>query len=276
MSRRVYVTGTRLARLSDALSRRDWEVVCDVAKLNLLSGQQLRRLHYPNTEAGRRLARLDFARLVEWRVIARLGRSIGGKRAGSEGFVYALDVAGKRLVDQDQARYRAPWTPQPNHLRHALAVSELYAQLRTQAPQSGITLIRFDAEPACWRSFPGIGGGRMTLKPDAFIVTHDSEFEDRYFIELDRATEATTRIAEKARTYICYWQTGREEARTGVFPEVLWLAPDERRRVVLVETLARLPPEHWQLFAVTTHASASRHIIGQEQITSSAGKGGES
>jgi len=60
--------------------------------------RQLRQLHYDESEAGKRLARMDLARLVEWRVMARLDRSIGGVRAGSEGFVFRLDAAGQRLI----------------------------------------------------------------------------------------------------------------------------------------------------------------------------------
>jgi hypothetical protein len=67
---------------------------------------------------------------------------------------------------------------------------------------------------------------------------------------VDRGTEATTTIARKCELYRRYWQTGTEQARTGVFPRVLWLAPDERRQEQLVEVCGRQPAEAWRLFSV--------------------------
>ena len=68
------------------------------------------------------------------------------------------------------------------------------------------------------------------LKPDAFAVIHIGDFEDRYFIEADCDTEPGPRITEKARAYIRYWQTGREDEAHGIFPYVLWVAVTESAR----------------------------------------------
>src|SRR5271166_2883894 len=104
MTKRSYVTTARLTALRSELRPIHWAMVSDVARLNLASGNQLRRLHYQPSETGRRIARLDMGRLVELRVLARLGRRVGGRRAGSEGYVYALDVAGLRLIQQAGSR----------------------------------------------------------------------------------------------------------------------------------------------------------------------------
>lgn len=90
------------------------------------------------------------------------------------------------------------------------------------------------------------------MKPDALAVVHLGDFEDRYFCELDCSTEPGPRIAAKARTYVRYWQSGREEAAAGIFPYVLWIAPDDNRAAFLTDCLATLSAEHWQLFMVTT------------------------
>lgn len=252
MSAQRYMTGKRVAAIEATLHERDRAVLEDVARLNVASAKQLQRLHYSDSEAGRRLARHDLARLTEERVIGRLDRRVGGVRAGSSGFVYALDVAGQRIIRPRKRRYRRPWTPQPSHLRHALSVSELYVRLREVEESGRIELPIFDAEPACWRWFVGPGGGRVVLKPDAFAVTATTEFEDRWFIEVDLATESSPRLIHKAKAYVRYWQSGREQAETGVFPKVLWVVPDEPRREVAAEALSRLPAEHWRLFATAT------------------------
>lgn len=261
MTRRSYITRNRLEQLRRQLSARDRALLDTVDRLNVASGQQLRRLHFPDSDSGRRLARLDLARLSERRILARLGRRIGGVRAGSEGYVYALDVAGQRLLDDRQKRrHWAPWTPQPMHLRHALAVSELYVGLRpAEGPDH--RLRTFHAEPRCWRRFSGPGGNPLVLKPDAYVVIDSGPYEDRYFIEMDCGTESLPRLTDKARLYARYWQSGREQAASGVFPLVLWLAPDPKRAEGIVHALARLPASDWRLFAVTTAERAVYQLI---------------
>jgi hypothetical protein len=252
-----YVTKVKAAAIAASLGPRERVLLADVARLGLASADQLRRLHYDWAEAGRRLARIDLARLCETQVLARLERSVGGIRAGSKGHCYTVGVAGQRIVSPDRRRYREPWTPNQSYLRHALGVSELYVQLRTTM---ATRLLAYDTEPACWRSYFGPGGARVILKPDAFAVLDLGRFEDRFFCEYDRATESGTRIVEKARAYIRYWQSGREIAASGVFPQVLWVTTTEARRDLMVAALARLPAEHWPLFAVVTAAEAAERM----------------
>lgn len=261
-----YITAGRLAATEKKLSPIDWETIHDIAALNVLSGNQLRRLHYQDTDTGKRMARLHLRRLTQLRLIARLGRRVGGERSGSEGFVYALDVAGQRLLGPQGRRPRKPWTPESHHLAHALAVSELYVRLREAEAQGELTLERFDTEPRCWRTIHGPGGARMTLKPDAFVITGTGDFIDSWFIELDRSTEALPRIADKCKLYSRYWQSGREQSEHEVFPTVLYVVPTEHRKSQLVELLSRLPAEQWQLFQVVTNAEAVQAIASGELL----------
>src|SRR5262249_19171458 len=160
--------------------------------------------------------------------------------------------------DPGGARYREPWTPGGGYLKHALAVSEIYVELMTD--KSEWKLLDFAAEPACWRYFNGLGGQRLVLKPDALILGSSADYEDRYFVEVDRATEPLTRILQKARLYVSYWQSGREQAAEGIFPQVLWITPTERRAQQITDALGTLDADAWQLFAVTTTELASRFI----------------
>jgi hypothetical protein len=242
------------------MSTRDQQLVSDIHRVQIMTGQQLRRLHYENTAAGRRLARLDLARLVDWRVLARLERRIGGVRAGSDGYVYSLDALGQRLSVPGKRRYRAPWTPGAPFLRHAVAVAELYTQLRERGATTD--LLAFDAEPICWRRFTGPGGRQLILKPDAFVICADHDFEFRYFIEVDCSTESLPRITSKAQIYTRYWLSGREQARTEIFPEVLWITPDDARRESIVQALIHTDAEHWKLFAVVTERRAVDYMLG--------------
>jgi hypothetical protein len=120
--------------------------------------------------------------------------------------------------------------------------------------------MRFATEPDCWRQFSGPGGRRLVLKPDAFIVWTSNEFEDRYFIELDRSTESLPRITAKAQMYARHWQGGSEQYAQGIYPQVLWITPDDKRSTQIVTALTRIDPELWSLFAVTTAERAATQI----------------
>lgn len=223
-----YVTSKRLTTIARQLSERERQVANEVDRLNASSAGQLRMLHYADTEAGRRAARRDLQHLTELGVLARLGRRVGGERAGSAGFVFSLDIAGQRLLRSTAQRHRRPWTPGPSQLRHVLMVAQLYVELRTAETDSS-KLSVFDAEPAAWRSFYGPAGARVMLKPDAFVRVLNGDYEDSFFVEVDLATEASSRIVAKAKTYISYFQSGREQADRGVFPRVLWAVPNSGR-----------------------------------------------
>lgn len=259
-AKRAYVTRSRVEDIDRQLNSHQRAVLADVGRLGVVSGRQVQRLHYGKSAAGGRLARKHLGQLIRWQVLSRLERTIGGKRAGSAGFVYALGPAGQRLLHPDQWRFRPVWTPRPSYLRHALAVSELYVNLREQERSTSMDLLAYDSEPKCWRNSFGPGGARSTLKPDALAIVGIEDYEDRYFIEADCSTEHRPHIVTKAKTYVRYWQSGREQAETGIFPYVLWVAPDEKRAAFLVDCLASLPPDHWQIFMVTNADVAPQQI----------------
>src|SRR4029077_5935080 len=105
-------------------------------------------------------------------------------------FVYSLGIAGQRLAGErgpaGGERVRRPWTPSGLFVTHALDVTELYVRTVESLRNSDELgrLNRFDTEPAAWRSYAGLGGERLVLKPDAFVILRSQQFEDRWFIEL--------------------------------------------------------------------------------------------
>jgi len=142
-------------------------------------------------------------------------------------------------------------------------VTELFVQLREAARGGGLELLDFDAEPACWRTFTGLGGARTTLKPDAFVRVGLADFEDSYFVEVDRATHSGPSVARKLTLYRRYWQSGREQSRRrGVFPKVLVLVPSEARRSALVDVASAQPAESWPLFQIVHYEQALRVFRG--------------
>jgi hypothetical protein len=86
-------------------------------------------------------------------------------------------------------------------------------------------------------------------------------YEDRWWIEVDRGTESGTAVARKCDFYRRYWQAGIEQARTGVFPKVLWLVPDEPRHAAVVDVIGRQPAEAWPLFAVALFEDGVERLL---------------
>lgn len=253
--KRPYVTAARLEAIGSSLSGRDWLIVDDINRLRLISGQQIQRLHYGTSSSDAAVCRRQLGRLVGKRVLVRFRRHVAGA-VGPGWSVYALDVGGRRLIEPDRKR----WWPTPNpsnpFIDHTLAIAEVYVQLRCAERAGGFELTAFDSEPSCWRRFHGPGGARLTLKPDAFAVTESGGYEDHVFVEVDLGTETTSRIVTKAKTYVGYYRSGREQHHSGLFPQVLWLVPDSPRLELLSSTLGRLPAEYWRLFQVRLLADA--------------------
>jgi hypothetical protein len=248
------------ALVAERLSERDLEVLRLVGRLRLVSGAQLARLFWfegnPSTRA--RLARRGLARLADLEVLERLPRRVGGVRAGSGGLVFTLGRVGQRLLQEkqrSQRRVRRAYAPGPRYQAHALSITELYVSLVEAQRQGLATLLAFDPEPACWRSYPGRYGARLVAKPDAYLRLGVGEFELSWFIEIDLASEALVTLARKGRTYLDLYRSGVLQATDGVFPRIAWIAPDVARAQVITGALARIP-EHPELYAVTTNTEA--------------------
>jgi len=248
--KRDYIDSIRLSHLAGDLTDRELEILRTLERIRLASGRQLERLHFrPDTDRNRRRV---LQSLSDRRLIARLDRTVGGKRSGSAGYVYVLDIAGRRLLSRLEGRtVRRPSTPGAPFVRHILAVSELYVQLIEAERRGETELLDFQAEPAAWRRYPGRGGGSALCKPDAYLRLGSGEYEDSWFVEVDRGTENTSTLTAKLDTYRAYWSSGQEQARRGVFPRVLWLVPHDRRHQVVVDTCGRQPADSWTLHLVT-------------------------
>lgn len=249
----------QLIGLAAHLPPQERGLVETVARLRLMTHAQLAALLAADDDAAlpasaARTVRRLLARLSAHGILARLERRVGGVRAGSAGYVYYLGPVGQRLVAYWEGRglVRGRFRPEPGgrYVRHRLAVSELYVQLRLADREGELDLLRFDAEPDCWRRSVDGFGGTVRLKPDAFVRVGAAAYEDRCFVEVDLGTESRLVVADKLRRYLDYFQSGQEQAAHGVFPRVVWLTDSEARRAALVGVVGRLPAESWQLFTV--------------------------
>jgi hypothetical protein len=237
--RAARITRTQVARIGRRLSDTDRQVIEVLSTVRIATGRQLQRLLWDDTPSGKRLARHHLARLTDLRVLARLGRRIGGVRAGSAGFTYTLDVAGQRIADSDRStRALRPHTPSDLFINHQLAVTQAFVDLWLAEQAGTVEVIDFDVEPVCWRPYVGPGGRQLTLKPDAYTEWQDDQWHSAAFLEIDCGTENPARITRKAKQYVSYRQTGLEQAELDLFPEVIWISPDEQREAVITAALA--------------------------------------
>jgi len=248
----------KLAGIRGRLSARDLDVLAAVARFQVMSGEQLQRLFWPDglPESRARLARHGLARLSNLGVIAPLARRVGGARSGSEGLTFAVGLAGQRLLASEDStrRVRSPHTPGERYMAHTLAVAQLYVELMETQRWGIADVLGFEPEPR--RPYLGRYAARMTLKPDAAIKLGVGEYEVSWLLELDMATEALTTIEGKARRHLEYHRSGEARRTHGVSPRVAWIVPDEQRAEAIRRALDRLPAEAERLFAVTTHADA--------------------
>lgn len=260
------LTPARLADLGRILTERDRGIIDSLFRVRMATGRQLQRLHFVSGPplSNVRVANKTLDRLVRNRILARLDRRIGGRDAGSAGYVYSLDVAGHYLAQVSSERRRRPWTPGAAFVDHALAVTELFVRLLEAERLSRLELVEFTGEPANWRSYLGSGGERQTLKPDAVIQVGIGSYVDSYFVEVDRGTESVTALDTKFSAYRHYWLSGNEQARDGIFPRVLWLAPSAKRHGALVDAAARQPADAWPIFQVVLYDQALSVFISSE------------
>ncbi len=252
-----YLSAAAYRGFTAQLMERDLAVLEHVSDLRFVSGPQLTRLCFADSDdldANARAARRALLRLVRLDALERLPRAVGGVHSGSAGFVYRLGLGGQRLaVDrgwQPERRRRRSLVPGTLFVRHALQVSELHTLLVESDRSRRVELLELDSEPACWRSWGGLAGQRQTLKPDSFVRLGLGPYEDSYFIEVDRGTEGSRALERQLQLYIAYHRSGAEQTERGVFPRVLWLAPDERRVVVIRASVQRLPAADRELFRV--------------------------
>jgi len=126
----------------------------------------------------------------------RLERRVGGARAGSASFVYALTTVGQRVVDQDGPRRRLS-EPSAWFVDHTLAIADFWIGLAVHARGGAWEILDWQSEPHSWREVVTLGG-TLSLRPDLFVVLGIGDYEVRLFIEIDRGTEHMPAINRSA------------------------------------------------------------------------------
>lgn len=252
----------RLAVVRSSLSARDLAVLRTVAAHRYLTTRQVEGFHFADHASsltGARVARRVLRRLSDQRVLATIERRIGGIRAGSASYVWTVGTVGDRLL-RDKAggiriRQREPGLL---FLDHSLAVADAHLDLVCADREGELEVVEVQCEPACWRPFTGLGGGRLVLQPDLYVVSGDPadpDFVNKWFIEIDRGTENPARLLAKCRHYEAYRRTGTEQQTCGSFPLVVWVLHSEQRMAQLLAAIERDADVDTSLYRVTTQTA---------------------
>jgi Replication-relaxation len=219
------------------LPPRDAEVVELVGRFRLMAAEQVRDLLFFEQRSKTPLDRA-LKRLTDTGYLARLGRMVGGFGGGSGQYVYQLGRVGWRYLGKGGG-YR----PLRVIDHHALMIAECYVLLRRLARSGGLTVIRYDADPASRRTV-----GEILLTPDAYAEIGVAAARRKYafWLEIDRDTENADVIRGKLSRY---WRAYKQWDRD-VFPYIIFIAPDDVRRRELERIIAGGPDEAQALFRV--------------------------
>lgn len=233
-----------IATLQSMVTPRDMDILCLIREHRFLTTKQIQRLlfwDHASPGAAIRACIRVMTRLELRALIVKLSRQIGGVHAGSGSYIWGIDDAGDRLLRADNSmkdtKRQRTFDPSPLFLAHTLAVAETRVMLEEATHREELELIAVTTEPRNWRTFAGRAGTTQTLKPDLHAVTALGDFEDHWFIEIDNGTESLPTVLGKCQTYQRYFESGREQHISGVFPKVVWLMVDTRRRSRLLAAI---------------------------------------
>ncbi len=180
------------------------------------------------------------ARLVDQHHLARIPRLVGGDGGGSAQYVYQLGRQGHRFLGRAN-RY----TPTRAVNEHTLAIVDCRVALSAAQPTRALIVLAFETEPSCHRVV-----GNVLLTPDAFVEIGIGEpgqgIKLSCWLEVDRATEHNhSQIRDKC---LRYWHAYQQWSDDTIFPVVLFVVPDERRKAVIDRVIGGGPEEGQRLF----------------------------
>lgn len=199
-SRPVRVSLTHLVSLGSRLTDRDRQIVLDCYHHHVLTTGQLQRLHFTGT----RTAELRLDTLYQLRVLDRF-RPPAKPGTGTTPYHWIVDEAGAHVLaaHYDIERRKLKWRHANDRaladspkLRHLIEINEFFAQVAYEAKLQRGGLTEWYGE----RAIHGLFGG--VIWPDGYgVLTLRNRAPIHFLLELDRATEPTAQLRDKAKRY---------------------------------------------------------------------------
>ena len=156
-------------------------------------------------------------------------------------------MAAENGEGEEVPRRQRPREVSTTFLDHLLAITEVRTSIEEAVRQEADTEAAVALEPDCWRTALSSSGQLQVLRPDLAVTVTSPAYEDRYLIEVDQATENPGRVIATCWRY----QEHQAQASDGdVFPLVVWLVPNDRRRHRLERAIAHSTGLLRELFRV--------------------------
>ena len=218
-----------------------------VAAHRFATTTQLARLtapEYASPASALRQTQRHLASLTQQRLLTSLERRVGGWQGGSAVTIWAATTRGHRLVAADEGeevpRRQRPREVSTTFLDHLLAITEVRTSIEEAVRQEADTKAVVALEPDCWRTALSPSGQVQVLRPDLAVTITSPAYEDRYLVEVDRATENPGRVIATCWRYQEHQATSAQtsDGDGDVFPLVVWLVPTDRRRHRLERAIA--------------------------------------
>ena len=228
-----------------------------VAAHRFATTTQLARLtapEYASSASALRQTQRHLASLAQQRLLTSLERRVGGWQGGSAVTIWAATTRGQRLVAVDEGeevpRRQRPREVSTTFLDHLLAITEVRTSIEEAVRQEADTEAAVALEPECWRTALSPSGQVQVLRPDLAVTITSPAYEDRYVVEVDRATENPGRVIATCWRYQEHQATSAQASDGDVFPLVVWLVPNDRRRHRLERAIAHSTGLLCELFRV--------------------------
>ena len=227
-----------------------------VAAHRFATTTQLARLtapEYASPASALRQTQRHLASLAQQRLLTSLERRVGGWQGGSAVTVWAATTRGQRLVaaeDEEVPRRQRPREVSTTFLDHLLAITEVRTSIEEAVRQEADTEATVALEPDCWRTALSPSGQVQVLRPDLAVTITSPAYEDRYLMEVDRATENPGRVIATCWRYQEHQAASVQASDGDVFPLVVWLVPTDRRRHRLERAIAHSTGLLRELFRV--------------------------
>ena len=204
---------------------------------------RLTALEYASSASALRQTQHHLASLAQQRLLTSLERRVGGWQGGSAVIIWAATTRGHHLVAADEGEGEVPRRQRPREvsttfLDHLLAITEVRTSIEEAVRQEADTEATVALEPDCWRTALSPSGQVQVLRPDLAVTITSPAYEDRYLVEVDRATENPGRVIATCWRYQEHQATSAPASDGDVFPLVVWLVPTDRRRHRLERAIA--------------------------------------
>lgn len=203
---------------------------------------RLTALEYASSASALRQTQRHLASLAQQRLLTSLERRVGGWQGGSAVTIWAATTRGHRLVATGEGdevpRRQRPREVSTTFLDHLLAITEVRTSIEEAVRQEADTEATVALEPDCWRTAFSPSGQPQVLRPDLAVTITSPAYEDRYLMEVDRATENPGRVIATCWRYQEHQAASSQASDGGVFPLVVWLVPTDRRRHRLERAIA--------------------------------------